>query len=246
MPPSLCYDSLCVRCYCYPIAATRFSPPVRSISQQRHVCLLKRCRDAIKPQSRVIILSDNCRQSPLRIVHTHPHSPCVRFVRCLAQYSRWDFGVWRGGGSSTLIKLFVGYIWIFFIFITTVCLWRPVNWELHCTFINHCLLIRSLANFDTHPPRLLMMNHMHIRVRRYPWYTPISWTVTASLISQNVPSWLKFLLEWEPQTPICYNGHFVFCHLAFKVYWFQVTAPEYFTVYAITLRNFVILTHPVW
>ena len=66
------YVSLCIKIYCYPIAANRFSPPVQSLPQQRHIYLLKRCCDAIKPQSRVIILSDNCQQSPFRIVHAHP------------------------------------------------------------------------------------------------------------------------------------------------------------------------------
>jgi len=28
------------------------------------------------------------------------------------------------------------------------------------------------------------------------------------------PTWLKFLLESEPRTPICQNGDF-FCHLAY-------------------------------
>jgi len=39
---------------------------------------------------------------------------------------------------------------------------------------------------------------------------------TAALMYRNVPSWLKFILEWEPWTPSCENRN-SYCHLAFSV-----------------------------
>lgn len=37
---------------------------------------------------------------------------------------------------------------------------------------------------------------------------------------------VKVLFECEPQLPICQNWNF-FCHLGFKFYWCQATAPEH-------------------
>jgi len=94
-------------------------------------------------------------------------SPCVCFVPCLAQYSRWDTSLgYLGRGESTLIKfLLVTFEYLFYYHCLSVYGVRLTDWELHHTFINHCLLIQSLAHFDTHPPRLLTMYHMHILVR---------------------------------------------------------------------------------
>jgi len=41
-------------------------------------------------------------------------------------------------------------------------------------------------------------------------------TQTAAFIYRSVPSWLKFVLEWEPRIPSCSNGN-LYCHLAFNV-----------------------------
>jgi hypothetical protein len=115
------------------------------------------------------------------------------------------------GGVINLGTDFVGYIRIFILLPLSFCLWSPVNWLGITLYIHKSLAIDPITSVQQTPIlRLLMMNHMHILVATLTW---MLWTATASLIDQNVPSWLNFLLEWEPQTPICWSGHFFFVTL---------------------------------
>jgi hypothetical protein len=147
-------------------------------------------------------------------------------VPCLAKYGRWDFfGIRVGCIKSD--KVFVCYIWIFILSPLSVCLWSPFNWqEIRCINQRNILLIQ-----------LLVLLHRHLTsssVNNEPicWfligqltmvYTWLLWTWTASLIYQNVPSQLKFLLEYEPQNSHLSDGN-LFFHLAFKVFWCQASA----------------------
>jgi hypothetical protein len=153
-------------------------------------------------------------------------SPYARFVPCLAQYNRWDFfGIWRGFINSDKVICWLHLI--FYYHHLPVYGVQLTYWELYCTFINHCLLIRSLAHFDTHPPRQLMTNHMHVLVMTAHGGINLNITNCNRFLDGSECSILVKVLSWMRAS----NSHFsewtlLFCHLAFKVSLFQVTAPE--------------------
>ena len=78
--------------------------------------------------------------------------PCVRFVSCLAQYSKWDF-------SGIRVKFidadeFLYYIWIFVSLPLSFGLQNPINWLgiRWCILNQHnCLLTLLLAHLSKHP-----------------------------------------------------------------------------------------------
>jgi len=66
---------------------------------------------------------------------------------------------------KTLSFLLVTSEFLFYYHCLSVCGVQLTDRELHHTLINPWPIDRSLVHFDTHHPRPLMMNHMHILVR---------------------------------------------------------------------------------
>jgi hypothetical protein len=94
-----------LRCYRYPIAATRSSPPVQSISQQTHIYLLK---DVMMQSNHKVESLYFIWQLSAVTTSYCTRLPYVRSVPCLAQYSRWDsleICVWGGGMSFCWLHL---------------------------------------------------------------------------------------------------------------------------------------------
>lgn len=122
------------------------------------------------------------------------------FGPCLAQYSRWDF-FRKEWGSSNLIKyLLVTYEFCYYHSLSVngvqLTVLGIIKYRL-CMTQYICLLIWPLAHLSRRPSssvyEAIYADSCHDSSRRYTLYLR---TRTASFVHRNVPSRLKYLLEW--------------------------------------------------